>query len=91
MLLCLHVTIRQWQHYAAHSANNYRLQHQCGAGYTPHHSQHLVHRHWSRLKHFIVHMTRLTVCLELLLDSPCTEIWEKANLYRLYTSLLWLL
>lgn len=36
-------------------------------------------------------MMILTVCLELLLDSPRTEIWEKANLYRMCTSLLWLL
>lgn len=97
VLLRLHVTVRQRQHYPGHSANNSRVRDQCRAGDASDHSQHLVHRRRrtfeeeKRKRHSFVR-TMITNCLfpELLLDSPRAEIREKADLHRLHSSLLWL-
>jgi hypothetical protein len=38
----------------------------------------------------VVRLIALTVLLELLLDSPRAKDWQKTDLYRLCTSVLWL-
>jgi hypothetical protein len=44
VFLRLHVAICQRKHHADHSTYHHRLQHQCRAGDSPNHSQHLGHR-----------------------------------------------
>jgi hypothetical protein len=91
LLLRFHVPIRQRQHHTTYRADHSRFQDQRGPGYTPHHSQHLVHRCWRMWKHFMVYSTTLTVLSELLLDPPRAEVWAETDLHRLHHSLLWLL